>query len=586
MRKYIFNTYYTFLILGGLLLNSCTELDLVQQDAASSATWYQSKDQFRQSLNEGYREVFWPLDEVYEGMDDDWQRRDVLNAVKAGNISSEYAKSNTDWSNLYKGIARVLKVVNQLENQTVLNEVEASQFMGEANFLRASFYSYLITHFGDVPFYEEELTVDESFEVERTSKETIKQKLYEYYDNAAANLPVSYNGLKYATKGAAYAMKARLALYMGDYEIAAAAAQNCMDLNEYELYPNYAELFAPTTKNSVETIFHIPRNTDLNIIRNDNVRDFLPRNHGGYAGRNPTWELLASYECTDGLPIDESPLFDPQNPFKNRDPRLLATIAPFGSLEDGDGLAPDSGSNFMDIEYNPHPEAKLVRDYENNVDVRNQDTRSIGAFAAFNGLVLKKGVTKDWKDYRTDPDLIIVRYADVLLMYAEAKIELNQIDQSVLDALNAVRDRAYANSSFVNPEITTTNQEELRYKVRNERRAELAFEGRRYMDLIRWKLAEKALTGFTYGLLNVTADANTDVAPSGPLMSDLVDKGLWFWGETPEIDEDGLPDFTELLNAGYCRTLNVITFPERQYLFPIPEEDRLLNPNLTQNSGY
>ena len=179
-----------------------------------------------------------------------------------------------------------------------------------------------------------------------------------------------------------------------------------------------------------------------------------------------------------------------------------------------------------------------------------------------------------------------MRYADVLLMYAEAKIELNEIDQSVLNALNTVRDRAYANSPFTNPEITTTNQAELRYKVRNERRAELAFEGRRYMDLIRWRLAEKALTGYTYGLLNVTADANTDTPPTGPLMDNLVDKDLWFWGQTPQIDEDGLPDFTGLLNAGYCRTLNVTTFPERQYLFPIPEEDRLLNPNLTQNTGY
>ena len=144
MKKYIFNTFYTLLILSGLCLQSCTELDLTPKDAANSGTWYQTKDQFRQSLNESYREVFWPLDEVYEGMDDDWQRRDVLNAIKAGNVSSEYAKSNTDWSNLYKGIARVLVVVNELENQTVLTEAESSQLLGEANFLRASFYSYLI----------------------------------------------------------------------------------------------------------------------------------------------------------------------------------------------------------------------------------------------------------------------------------------------------------------------------------------------------------------------------------------------------------------------------------------------------------
>ena len=193
---------------------------------------------------------------------------------------------------------------------------------------------------------------------------------------------------------------------------------------------------------------------------------------------------------------------------------------------------------------------------------------------------------EDWKDYLTDPDLIVIRYADVLLMYAEAKIELNQIDASVLGAINQVRDRAYANSGKPNPTVTTTDQNELRYKVRNERRAELAFEGRRYMDLIRWRLAEKALTGNSYGMLNVATDGNVTVPPTGPLMDNVVNPGLWFWGMKPEVDEDGLPDFSALLNAGLCRSLNTINFPERQYLWPIPASERLLNPNLTQNTGY
>ena len=225
-------------------------------------------------------------------------------------------------------------------------------------------------------------------------------------------------------------------------------------------------------------------------------------------------------------------------------------------------------------------------DFSNNSLIKNNDTQSVAAFASFNGLAWKKGVDEDWKDYLTDPDLIVIRYADVLLMYAEAKIELNQIDASVLGAINQVRDRAYANSGKPNPTVTTTDQNELRYKVRNERRAELAFEGRRYMDLIRWRLAEKALTGNSYGMLNVATDGNVTVPPTGPLMDNVVNPGLWFWGMKPEVDEDGLPDFSALLNAGLCRSLNTINFPERQYLWPIPASERLLNPNLTQNTGY
>lgn len=585
MKKYIYKISLVCFIVFGIALSSCTELDLVQEDAASSGNWYQTKDQFRQSLNEGYREVFWPIDEVHEGMDDDWQYRDEIDEIKAGTLSSEYSASSKIWSNLYKGIARMLSIIKQLESQQVLNQEDQKQMLAEANFLRASYWSYLISHYGDVPFYEKELSTDEAFEIERTSKDLIKEKIYEYYDNAAANLPTSYNGLKYATKGAAYAMKARIALYLDDYQITAEATRQCMDLKEYELYPNYAELFLPTTKNSKETIFHIPRSSELNVNL-ARARYFLPRIHSGYAGYNPTWELLASYECIDGLPVDESPFFDPNNPFKNRDPRCLETIIPFGSFADNDGRVQSDGSTFLGIEYNAHPAKKLVTDYVKNKEIKNLDTRSIGPYASFNGLSLKKGITEDYIDYKTDPDLIIVRYADVLLMYAEAKIELDDIDASVLNALNVVRDRAYANSLFDNPRIETTDQDKLRYKVRNERRAELAFEGMRYMDLIRWKLAHEALSGYTYGLLSVTVDGNTSTPPTGLLMDQVVNPGLWFWGQTPEIGENGLPDFTGLLNAGLSRTLNTISFPDRQYLWPIPQKDRLLNPNLSQNPGY
>ena len=567
---------------------SCTELDLVQQDAASSGNWYQTSDQFRQSLNEGYREVFWPVDQETSGMSDDWQRRDILSSVKAGTISSEFGPAADNWTLMYKIITRMLVVIEELENQTgVLSEEEARVFRAEANFLRASFWSYLISHYGDVPFYEREITVEESFQLARTDKLEILQKIYEYYDDAALNLPVSYSGPKYATRGAAYAMKARIALYMGDYAVSAEAAKNCMDLDEYELHPDFSELFLSRTKNSPETIFHLPRSDAHNYsLVGADINIFVPRNHGGFVSRTPSWQLLASFECTDGLPIDESPLFDPRNPFKNRDPRCNMTIVPFGSLEDGDGLNPSDGSNFMNIEYTPHPARKEVLNFATNGLMRNNDTRSIANFASFNGLCWKKGIDEDWLDFRTDPDLIIMRYADVLLMYAESKIELNEIDQSVLDAMNMVRDRAYANSGLANPSITTTVQSELRFKVRNERRSEFAFEGRRYMDLIRWRLAGKAMSGPIPGMLNVGINSDVTVAPTGPLIDQVVTPGLWFWGLTPEIDEDGLPDFTALLDAGLCRVLNIQSFPERQYLWPIPAEERLLNTNLTQNTGY
>ncbi|MEP5341418.1 MAG: RagB/SusD family nutrient uptake outer membrane protein [Algibacter sp.] len=573
MKIYIYKILVLLLLIG----SSCAELDLVPLDAPTTAPFI-STEQFREGLNEGYRLFQWVKDESANGVDDDFQRRDALDVIKAGTLNSENVGVGNRWSEKYKGISRLISIKKQIEDQNgILSENDAKTFLGEADFFIASFWSYLITHYGDVPFFEEELSVDEAFEISRTDKAVILQKIYEYYDNAITNLPVSYSGLQFATKGAAMAMKSRIALYMGDHAVAAEAAQDCMDLNEYELHPSFGDLFLSGTKTSDELVFNIPRSDALGINRSDNLPDFLPRTHGGWGAKQPTWELLASYECVDGLPIDESPLFDPRNPFKNRDPRCLATIVPFGSLEDGDGLFPSDGSRFMDIEYTPHPERLQVFNYATNNMTSNNDTRTNQSFASFNGLLWKKFIDETWKAPITaENNHIVIRYADVLLMYAESKIELGQIDQSVLGAINEVRDRAYAGSSLSNPTVTTTDQAELRYVVRNERRAEFANEGLRYMDIIRWRLAEKVLTGNTYGMANI-----------GSIIDNVVTPGLWFWGMTPEIDEDGVADFTPLVTAGLARTLSETNFPDHQYLWPIPAADVLLNPNLLpNNSGY
>jgi hypothetical protein len=165
-------------------------------------------------------------------------------------------------------------------------------------------------------------------------------------------------------------------------------------------------------------------------------------------------------------------------------------------------------------------------------------------------------------------------------MYAEAKIELGQIDQSVLDAMNMVRARAYkvnytATSSY--PAVTTTNQAQLRKILRVERRMEFAFEGTRYHDLIRWRLAEKALNNHPiYGVLD-PADMRTK----------LVKKGLWFFPSTPQIDDDGLVDFSAMYNAGLIKMLAERKFDaSKQYLWPIPSTEIKINPNMIQNTGY
>ncbi|GAA4295219.1 RagB/SusD family nutrient uptake outer membrane protein [Aestuariibaculum suncheonense] len=588
MKTYIYKIQLSLVL--AFMAVSCTKLDLSQPDVASSGNFYQTKEQFRQGLNEGYRSGFWIFDKSQNGFDDDFMRRTLLEPVKQGSISSEYDHAINTWTAMYKGITRMLVVLKKIEEDTsVLTPQDKETYKAEASCILGAYWSWMINHFGDVPFYEEELSIEESFVISRTSKSEILQKIYNYFDVAIAGLPVEQVDRDYLTKGAAYALKARAAIYQNDYATAATAAKGCMDLGVYDLHPNFGELFKTATRSSDEIIFQIPRSVDLGEAETTNwmVQDFLQRNLGGYLARNPTWELLASFECTDGLPIDESPLFDPLNPFKNRDPRCAMTIIPFGSLEDGDGLDPSSGYNNLGIEYTPHPLRKQVLDYTTGNLRRNNDTQSVAGFASFNGLGWKKGVDEGWLDYIEDSNLIWMRYADVLLIYAEAKIELNQIDQTVLDAINEVKSRAYNGTGKSAPLVTTTNQNELRLELRNERRMEFANEGLRYMDLIRWRLAEKALSRGIIGQLAVSTNTNPNVVPTGPLMDNVVNPGKYFWGLVPEIDDqDGLPDFTALLDANLCRILVDTDFPERQYLWPIPASERLLNKNLTQNDGY
>jgi len=172
-----------------------------------------------------------------------------------------------------------------------------------------------------------------------------------------------------------------------------------------------------------------------------------------------------------------------------------------------------------------------------------------------------------------------MRYADVLLMYAEAKIELGEIDPSVHEAMNAVRARAYGvdpAQTDAYPAITTTDQAALRTLLRTERRMEFGFEGIRYSDIIRWEIAEKVLNRDIYGMLDVDE-----------LKEKVVDQDLWFFPMTPEIDEDGVADLSPMYEAGLVKRLAIRRFEApKQYLWPIPSKEILINANLDQNPGY
>ncbi len=560
MKKII----YYFLISS---LFACNDLDLNPLAQGSSESWFENETELEMSVRSLYNMGYWTLDS--DEHTDDWTNRTVLSVVNAATINGQSSVVTTLWNNSYQAIARANTILDNLDKaqQNGISQKVIDQSKAEALFARAVQYSRLVSHFGDVVYVTSSIrTLDEAFKMGRTDKAEVIKGIYADFDAAADQLPLNYSGEERATKGAAYSFKARFALYNGDYNVAAEAAKKCMDLEVYDLHPEFSELFLCGTKETDEFVFVRPRSVELNSTIATQV--YLARNPGGYSQYDPSWDLFCAFLCTDGKPIDESPLYDPQNPFKNRDPRCTTTIVEFGTQHVG----------FI---YEPHPDSLYVMNFNTGVRELNKDTRTNGQYASYNGIVWKKWVDDTYtkNGYKADKNEIIMRYADVLLMYAEAKIEAGSVDQSVLDAMNRVRARAYGvkrEDTDSYPAITTQDKDELRKMIRFERRMEFAFEGLRYMDLIRWRIAGKALNTRMYGMLDPE-----------PLIENVVKRGLWFFPGVPEIDENGIADFSEMASAGLIKLLAERKFDAtKQYLWPIPTKEILINENLKQNPGY
>ncbi len=554
-----------------LCLCSCSKLDLYPLDTGSNDSWYKTEDQMVMSIRGLYRTVFWPLDNDYWA--DDHQSRSNLNIITGGTINGESSEVKNRWQNCYKAIAPANTILANLDNaqeRLGISEEKVRLYRAQTLVARAAQYCILTTYFGDVVYVDKEISIDEAFRMGRTDKSEILEKVYADLETAAADLPVSYTGsVELATRGAALAIKARYALFNGEWQIAADAARRCMDLGVYELYPDFSKLFLASTAHASENILSWPRSVDLDITLDPgNVMGYCTRNRGGYASEYPSWELFCSFLCRDGKPIDESPLFNPHKPFENRDPRCAATIAEFGT-------------EHLGVIYDPNPYSFNVMNNITGKQIKNLDCNSNSMYASFNGLVRKKGVDEDWvnnQTFKVAPDYVFIRYAEVLLIYAEAKIELGQIDASVLNAINSVRARAYGvqlSQTSAYPAVTALGQDEMRRIVRLERRMELAYEGLRYMDLLRWKLAEKALNQPNYGLLDNAG------------LKKLCDDGNWFFAYVPEIDEDGIADFSRLYEDGLCKIISKRNFDaSKNYLWPIPSQEVLTNPFLGQNDNY
>ncbi len=609
ISKYLFTG---IIVLG---MTACADLNLNPLSEGASENWYHNETEIEMSLNDLWRPDFFHIDGL--DWDDDLLNRNGSNEVTLGTITAQWGTSSTRWQSLYKAIARATKVIVSLDNGTAsgLSDTKINQYKGEAYFMIGFAYSQLAAYWGDCVL-NKSMTLEEAYEAVRSPKSEVMAYAYECLDKAAEYLPPSYATQQRPTKGAALGFKARFALFQGDWQIAAQAAEECMNSGVYMLHDNYAELFK--TDSSSELMFYFKG--DLTLKKGfglfGGIKNFVIRKLGGYANQGPSLELLCSFPCTDGLPIDNSPLYNPKDPFANRDPRLSMTIQPFKTKYSADfaeyeqskldGTFPEKYPEYITLgyEYNPNPYANKVYEVSTGKMVLNNDGKASNQHSAYNGLMLRKFVKDNWKDYDSNGGVSdncypYLRYAEVLMTYIEAKNEMGQCTQDDLDkSINLVRERAYKGSGQTYPRVMVASQEELRKVIRMERRSEFAFEGLRYRDLLRWGIAEKSHNKSMYYLPRAWSgsadwngltgsESNQELPADFKVLLNNWDEGNFPIGGVPTIDEDGLPNLSPMETAGYITTFYKMSFDaKKNYLWPIPANDILVNDNLTQNTGY
>lgn len=493
-------------------------------------------------------------------------------AIFVEKLSDVHSYSNGAWSSIhtlddnwgyYRGIRAVNLFLKEIEGQEfddLKNNVEYADMMAqfqyypyEARFLRAYFYFELAKRYGDIPLITTLLTEEEANHQKRTPFEQVIKYIANECDAIAPKLPVSYKDLILsetgrATRGAAMALKSKALLYAASplfnasmdvekWKIAARAAADVID-NAWDFgYMPLPDLYNLWNKNYIDNNELI-----LGVMqREDNWFEYqnypIGIEGGGSSGHCPTENLVESFEMREtGLPVTNQagyeqvdPSYDPQNPYEGRDPRLWETVV---------------GNNFRWV-------------YDEQIECWNGGrSGKPQKFATTTGYYLKKyvdGSTSLKADFVTSKRHVwtLLRYSEILLNYAEAMVEAyndpnfkgDEYPLSAKEAVDIVRARPYVDM----PEFPATlSAKEFKEKLRNERRVELAFEDQRFWDIRRWKIADK--TADIFGL-------------------DITKK------------DDGSFSYKKIL-------VEKRIFKDCMYLYPIPQSEIYINPELTQNPGW
>lgn len=591
--------YYILILSISAGIVSCEDkyLDIDPIDGSSSSTFFASADELQLAINAIYGRV---VSVAPEGLPmfmlmDTWLTDNGLYRITDEQygfrlLSNSQHDPGSGFGGIYSAYyTSITRCNNMLENMNKAEETmspeQFNDFKAQALTMRAYFYSVLVQLFGDVPYMDFMPQSPTDGFIPRTPKAEIIENIMSDLDDAATLIDATLTGSQERiTLTTVYALKARIALFAKEYGEAITAADNALDAAVSQgiaLHSDYAELFQLSGEGAGEVLLHKPYNEDANVFTYFNLR--MGSRFGHFSQTAPTQNLIDAYPTINGLSITDDPAYDPTNPWENRDPRLRASVVMPQDIWGG-------------IVYESHRDSLTVTDYRGNTptQISNRNCRSASWPACLTGYLWKKYVDEaSMADGKTATyiDWIVLRLGEVYLIKAEAEIENNGDLQAAADALNMLRERAYGPGY---PMISVSDQASMRKILRIERRVELANEGHRYTDGLRWGILEsmrgEALIGRPMNLEThsyiptIDDDGVTHYAESGKSQYDD-------WRSL--LMSDGTVDPTGYDTRLFGNWTNAVdrnfTAP-RDYLLPIPQEEiDLYEANgfvLTQNDGY
>jgi len=525
-----------------LLLAGCEDLDQAPENQFTDSTYWTSVDKAQTFLNTAYSQMqksqyfFYNealSDNAYNGRGDNAGAA----SIGAGIYDPSLGRIKEEWNDRYAGIKTCNLILENIDRVPNANPAVIAKMKAEARFLRAFQHFQLTTWFGDIPLLQKDPSLEEAASVTRTSHAEVINFILSELDAVISVLPknTQYTPAERGkiTAGAAAALKARVLLYEGRWADVVQVTEQLMakTYGEYSLFPSYEGLFQTQNEYSSEDILSLQFVPQFRMW--GEFFDMAPLSAGARLNAlAPTQELVDSYVMLNGKRINEGGSgYNENNPYVNRDPRLTYTVVydqykwkeADGSIRTI-GIKPGSSTGSAADEFvqgsSATPTGYYTRKY--------YDTQHLTS--------LQSGL-----------NLMLIRYADVLLMYAEAKNELDQMNSAVWDqTVRALRVRAGFTDAAALSFNAALGKAGLKEVIRNERRTEFGMEGLRIFDIRRWKIAENVLNGYAHGA------------------------------------KFGISS----VDNGYLR-VNLRTFdPDKHYLWPIPRDERLINTNLSQNPNW